>query len=250
ADGGTEDEQGQHYGTHKLAIKNSAGDADVFNIWMFDSGSYDPGYGYSCVQQQQVDWFNSANAARLPSFAFQHIIVKEIWDILEDAAQGDPGAIPRKITVDGEEVTTYIKLPDAPNVTGGLREVPGPGGRNFGQYQALCDGGVLALFVGHDHVNTYQFKYTDKTDLVNSPCTGFGSYGDIDLRGARIITLKESDLTTYETSLVSFQTFYYFTGHPLRDARLKMYQSMGTPATLLDWLSFKPLLWVLGLFDK
>jgi len=224
ADGGTDDEQGPHYGTHNLIVKNSAGAANAFNLWMFDSGSYDPAGGYSGVQGPQIAWFEQLNSAlHLPSIAFQHIIVPEIFDVL----------------------TPDRKLPAG--TVGELRENPCPGRGNEGQYEALCAGGVLALFVGHDHVNTYELQLPG-TDLVNSPCTGFGSYGNIDLRGARAITLRESSLSAYETEVITFQNFY--PQSTLRGARLGMYQSMSTAATLLDWLSFKPLLWLLGLFSR
>jgi len=227
ADAGTDDEQGQHYGTHNLVVKNSAGTADAFNLWMFDSGSYDPAGGYSHVQTPQIDWFNRTNAAlgRLPSIAFQHIIPAEIFE---------PGFLTPEKTLPAGTV-------------GALRENPCPGKSNDGQYEALRAGGVLALFVGHDHVNTFELQLPG-TDLVNSPCTGFGSYGDIDLRGARIITLNEGSPSAYKTEVVTFQGFY--PQDTLRNARLGMYQRMGTFATPLDWLSFKPLLCLLGLFNR
>jgi len=225
ADAGTDDEQGQHYGTHNLTVKNSAGTAPAFNLWLFDSGSYDPAGGYSHVQTPQIDWFNQRNGElNLPSIAFQHIIVPEIFA---------PGVL-----------TPERTLP--PGTVGELREPPCPGRHNDGQYAALSAGGVLALFVGHDHVNTYEL-HLPGTDLINSPCTGFGSYGDLDLRGARVITLDEKDLSAYETEVVTFRDFY--PQNTLRGARLEMYQSMSTAATLLDWISFKPLLWLLGLFN-
>jgi hypothetical protein len=247
---GAQDEQGDHYGTHHLTVKNSAGTAPAFNIWMFDSGSYDPRGGYSSVQKQQVDWFRaeSARTGNLPSLAFQHIIVPEIFDKLPAATKDTPGAIGHSFVVDGAKVTKYITGNLPLGVAGELREGPSPGEYNYGQYDALCAAGVLALFVGHDHVNTYELVL-DGTDLVNSMSTGFGSYGDIDMRGVRVITLDESDLTTYKTKNVSYQTFYGIFGkNPLREARLSMFQSLATPATFLDWISFKPLFWLLGLF--
>jgi len=226
ADEGTQDDQGQHYGTHNLIVRNSAGTADAFNLWMFDSGSYDPAGGYSHVQAPQIAWFERLNGAlNLPSIAFQHIIPAEIFH---------PGFLTPERTLPAGTV-------------GELREAPCPGRSNDGQYEALCAGGVLALFVGHDHVNTFELRLPG-TDLVNSPNTGFGSYGDADLRGARIITLRESDLNTYETQVVTFQGFY--PQNVLRGARLGMYQALSTFATPLDWISFKPLLWILGLFSR
>jgi len=219
---GTNDVQGDHYGTHNLVVKNKAGTANAFNIWMFDSGSYDPRGGYSCVQPQQIAWFERTNAelGYLPSFAFQHIIVPEIKTFVPD------GVLPT-------------------GTQGQLNEGFGSGKYNEGQYAALNGArNVLAMFFGHDHLNTFVLRRGADTDLVNSPSTGFGSYGEAALRGARIITLHED--MTYETEVAFYQDFYG--PNPLRQTRLEMFQSMSTPAIFLDIFSFKPLLWLLGLF--
>ena len=223
ADKGTEDEQGQHYGTHNLVVNNSAGTAPAFNIWMFDSGSYDPRGGYSAVQPAQIAWFQAEHArlGGLPSIAFQHIIVPEIFD----------------------KLTAEKTLPAG--TRGEMRENPAPGKYNYGQYEALCGAGVSALFVGHDHVNTYELLVDGGTDLVNTLSTGFGSYGDIDLRGARVITLKEDAPDAYDTKVVTYQTFYG--PNILHRTRLSMFQGLSTFAIFLDVLSFKPLLWLLDI---
>jgi len=226
ADQGTQDDQGQHYGTHNLIVKDKTGTAPAFNLWMFDSGSYDPAGGYSCVQPQQLAWFEATNEANgyLPSFAFQHIIVREILDFL----------------------TPESTLPEG--TKGEMREPPCPSQGNHGQYETLNSAGnVLAMFFGHDHKNTFELRL-EGTDIVNSPCSGFGSYGDVDQRGARVITLNQDDLTTYATKIVTFQDFYG--PNTLRRARLAMYQEMSTWATLLDWISFKPLFWFLDLIGS
>ena len=63
ADTGTQDNLGEHYGTHHLLVKDHAGNKPLFNIWMFDSGSNDKRGGYSCVQKPQIDWFKTTNVA-------------------------------------------------------------------------------------------------------------------------------------------------------------------------------------------
>ena len=231
ADEGASDKLGPYYGTHNLVVMDRAGDTPAFNLWLFDSGSnIEPGWdgSLSCVQRPQIEWFNSTNEAMgyLPSIAFQHIVVPEIFDYL---------------TVDRN-------LPEG--TQGELRENPcPPTAANDGQYEALCGAGnVRALFFGHEHVNTFELRPEGKTDLVNCPSSGFESYGDIDLRGVRVITLRDSDLTDYGTRCVSYQEFYG--GGALRQARLEMYQRLGNQAAARDALSFKPLLWLLGLFAK
>ena len=246
ADEGTSDKQGQHYGTHKLPIYDRAGNAPVCNLWMFDSGSYDVRGGYSQVQKPQLDWFIKENdaAGKLPSFVFQHIVVPEIYDLFPAAPAAGPDAFSWTFVNDrGEEYQKHI-LKDAGN---GLREAPCPTMYNAGQLDVMDGAGnVLAMFFGHDHTNTFEVARTAGPDLVNTQCTGFGSYGNIDLRGVRVITLGESDLTKYDTRLVTYQNFY--PGGMLRDTRLRMYQSLGTFGNIVDTVSFRPLLWLMGLF--
>jgi hypothetical protein len=222
----------------------------VFNLWMFDSGSNDERGGYSWVQQPQIDWFNRTNAAlnKLPSFAFQHIIVPEIYDFLTVTNETDTNSFSRDfVDAQGRDYKKYISQTLPAGVKGVLREAPCPARYNDGQYDAMNSAGnVLAMFFGHDHINTFELRRENAMDLINSPCAGFGSYGDIDLRGARVITLKESSLKTYETRHVPYQGFYGDGG--LRGTRLKMFQSMGTVAVIFDVVSVKPLLWVGGLF--
>ena len=225
ADKGTNDREGQHYGTHNLVVKDKTGTNPAVNLWMFDSGSYDADGDYSCVQPAQIAWFNRTHTANpLPSLAFQHIIVKEIYDFIAKDAEGK------------------YQLPA--DTIGTLRENPCPGNSNHGLYTALCNAGTMAIFTGHDHVNTFEI-IRPGTDLINTSCAGFGSYGDIDLRGARVITLDESNLGTYDTELVTIQGFYG--PHFLYSGRLSMYQSMSVAGIITDWISFKPLLWLLGL---
>jgi predicted phosphodiesterase len=225
ADGGTSDGQGQHYGTHNLLIRGSAGEAPVFGLWMFDSGSYDPRGGYSCVQEPQIDWFKATNAAtgKLPSLAFQHIAVPEVYDVLPQVAAGTHGAYSRSfINADGSTYTKYVMFD--PSI--GFKESAGCSKYNEGQSAALDEAGnVMAIFWGHDHNNSYQLKRTGGTDFVSSPSTGFGAYGEAENRGARVIILDENDLSDYETYVVTYRDFYGDT--PLREARLEMFSDNG-----------------------
>jgi len=245
------DEQGDHYGTHNLVVNNSAGTAPAFNIWMFDTGSYDTRGGYSAVKPPQIAWFEATNNAlgRLPSVAFQHIIVPEVYDLLAPSVKDAPDTMSRTFVVDhatGATVTKYVSTILPAGVQGELRESCGSGRYNYGQYDALCAGGVTAVFSGHDHTNTFVLRVDGGTDIVNSPATGFGSYGEVETRGARVITLKENDPDAYETKIVTYQTFYG--PNILHRTRLAMFQEMTAFGNFLDWFSFRPLLWLLDLF--
>ena len=252
ADKGTLDEQGQHYGTHNLLVNGSgsAGATPVFGIWMFDSGSYDLRGGYSCVQKPQIDWFKATNEAtgKLPSLAFQHIPVAETVNYLAPADPSDPTAWRREYyDAQGELVTKYVSPILPAGVKGEIYGAPGSGSYSQGQCAALDEAGnVLALFWGHDHNNTYELRRADGTDLVNSPASGFGNYGEARIRGARVITLQESDLTDYDTHIVRYLDFYG--DGPLWKARVELFSTINSAANIFDVLFFRPLLWISGLF--
>ena len=81
-------------GTHNIPIYSSKNAYKLaYNLWMFDSNTYDEELGgYDYVHDDQVEWYvnksNELKAANdgktVPSMVFQHIIVKEIYDILEE----------------------------------------------------------------------------------------------------------------------------------------------------------------------
>jgi len=244
---GENDEQGPHYGTHKLTVKNSDNTADAFNIWMFDSGSYDVRGGYSAVEPAQIAWFLAEHerGGALPSMAFQHIIVPEVYDKLPQANPGDEGSYTREFVINGESKKKTISMTLPEGTQGELRESCGSGRYNYGQYEALCQAGVSAVFSGHDHTNTFVLRLPGETDIVNSPATGFGSYGEVETRAARVITVYEADPDAYETEIISYQDFYG-TG-PLQALRLAMFQQLMAFGNLIDWFTLRPLVRIAGL---
>ncbi|MCR5042484.1 MAG: metallophosphoesterase family protein [Clostridia bacterium] len=192
-------------GTYNVPILSSDGSKVAFNVWMFDSGTYDEGdgydYGYDHVHADQVEWYKNksdelkeANGGEpVYSIAFQHIIVGEIWDALKEVGEGTEGAVEH----DGK----YYVLPD--DAQGVLHETPCPGGRNDGQFASFLEqGDVLATVSGHDHVNTFVIPYRG-VDIINTPTCGFRSYGEVETRGARVFVIDEADTSVYETYLVS-----------------------------------------------
>lgn len=214
ADAGTRSQKGPHYGSHCLPVTGSNGETAVFNLWMFDSGDYAPdrtrSARFDCVQRPQVEWYKAQNAATgtLPSLAFQHIIVREALDFMKNAS---------------------------------------PGKHNYGQYEALCEGGCLAVFSGHDHDNSFALRLPG-TDIVNTPATGLNCNCRSGERGARVITLNEQNPGVYSTRLVTYREFCE--SSKLRRARLRFYTALRNRldivgfslAAVVDLLVFRPLL--------
>ncbi|MBR3439091.1 MAG: metallophosphoesterase family protein [Clostridia bacterium] len=191
-------------GTYYVPVYSSADkNKMVNNIWMIDSGTYneenDLG-GYACVTKKQVEWYKKTseklereNGHKIPSLMFQHIVVPEIWDALDEHEQKVEGGV--------EHGGKYYTLPEG--AKGVLGETPCPPNYTNGQFDAILErGDVMAMFFGHDHVNTYEVNYRG-VDLCNTPGVGFRSYNSID-EGVRLITLDEKEPDTYETEVVSY----------------------------------------------
>ncbi len=190
-------------GTYNLPIYSSDGEKIVYNLWMFDSNMYDDvNDGYDHVHEDQIEWYvNKSNQLKaqnggevVPSMAFQHIIVNEIYDALVEVPAGSENAIQR-----GDK---WLGLPEG--VEGFLREAPCPGTVDSQQFEKMVEqGDVKAMFFGHDHVNVFEVPYQG-IDIVNTPTSGFGSYGD-ENRGVRVITINENDTSKYETKLINYK---------------------------------------------
>lgn len=189
-------------GTYNIPVLSSNGEKVKFNLWVFDSGDYDENGHYSCVKQDQIDWYNKTsdnlkennNGEKINSLVFQHIIVGEIYDVLEKSDSKKPYAY-KHLYNDDE----YYRFDPEQINYGTIREFPCPGYENYGQFNAMVEkGDVLALFSGHDHTNAFGVKYKG-IDIVNSLSTRYIGLFHSTQCGYRVIEVDENDTTTYET---------------------------------------------------
>ncbi len=220
-------------GTYNVPIYSSDGsDTMKFNLWMFDSNTYDEEKGgYDYVHPDQIAWYEKTEAALteanggtpVPSMLFQHIIVDEIWDCLEECNPGDEGAW----TFDHG---TYRIKPELQK-GGNFKEWPCPGTQESLQFESVKENGnCLAMFFGHDHNNSFEIEYQG-IDIVATPGFTCQSYSNED-RGFRIIELDENDLSTYDTHTIHWQDYY-------ADSKLAMYQYNMNAGELGGWENFK-----------
>lgn len=189
-------------GTYNLPVYSSDGKKVAYNLWLFDSNMYDEeNGGYDHVHEDQIEWYvktsNELKAQNggepVPSMAFQHIIVNEIFDALTEVEK-------QKGAVKDDNGKYYVLSEGA---KGSLRETPCPGTIDSLQFEKMVEqGDVKAIFTGHDHKNDFEVPYNG-IDIINTPTAGFGSYG-ADNRGVRVITLNEEDTSTYETELITY----------------------------------------------
>lgn len=204
-------------GTHNLPVMSSDGTKIKFNLWMFDSGSHyidengnDLGI-YDCVREDQIEWYNTKREALkklnnnelVPSLAFQHIVVGEVYEALFHETTADLGVLTPKTS--GK---IYSFFPKTENIQDGfLFEFPCPSEKNHGQFDAMVNGGdVLAVFSGHDHLNSYTTEL-DGVKIINTPGSTYNSYGNDIVRGMRMITVKEDNAWDFETEVVTISQF-------------------------------------------
>lgn len=219
----------------------------VSNIWMIDSGTYntenDLG-GYAATTKAQIDWYKTKSAEleeaygrKIPSLMFQHIVVPEIWDALDECEAGTSGSV-------GHAGKSY-KLPEG--TIGELGETPCPPNYNNGQFDAVLErGDVMAMFFGHDHTNSFELNYKG-VGLINTPGIGFNSYNGWN-EGVRIITLDENDPWSFETKTVSYFDLYDFDDDCAR-YEFKIYSSTSDSNTQFACIFKYMFAWIASLFD-
>ncbi len=192
--------------THNLPVYSKDGSKVKFNLWMFDSGTYVDG-GYDCVRKDQIDWYieTSNELAKqnggkvVPSMAFQHIIVGDVYDALFAEIPFSLGIL--TANYNGKY---YTYLPKIHNFKDFLIEPPCPGVDNEGQFQAMVDqGDVLAVFSGHDHVNDFETEI-DGVKIINTPSPTYNSYSSIVNKGARLITINEDEPENFKSELIKY----------------------------------------------
>ncbi len=180
-------------GTHCLPIYASESDDVKYALYMFDSGNYIDD-GYDSVNEDQIAWYKEKrdslkeeNGGYVPSIAFQHIIVGDVYDFLYYESPVDLGELGR--TFYGKH---YTFVPKLLNFTGFINEPPCPGEYNRGQLDAIAEkGDMRAIFSGHDHTNDFDVEIKG-VHVVNTPSITYNSYSSELNRGARLITLHEN----------------------------------------------------------
>ena len=207
-------------GNHNLPIFASNGIGIAFNLWFVDSGtSTEEAGGYDYVREDQINWYKDTaktlsllNGGKVvPAMSFQHIIVPEVYDALGMIK------IPVGIgewTFDGQ---AYLPIPNFGAYTGYLFEPPCPSHINGGQFDAWVEtGDVIATFYGHDHINDFTTSYQG-IDITTVPTVGCNSYSNDINRGVGLITLDESDLSTYEYEALRMYDFALAEGSQILD---------------------------------
>lgn len=198
---------------HNLPVLASDSNDVKFNVWLFDTGDYvrdenGDHLGYDSVRDDQIQWYKDTctdlkNFAgeTVPAIAFQHMVVGEIYDAMFPKVPFDLSPITECYN-NGKNYP--IICPDTSVFKGHLFEPPSPGIYNHGQYDAMLEmGDVTDIYVGHDHINTYEVEYKG-INIVNTPGVTLHSYGNEMTRGSRLITVNEEDPTNVKSEVITY----------------------------------------------
>ncbi len=196
--------------THNLEILSSDGAKTAYALWLMDSGHYvideNGEEYYDCVRADQLRWYEAesekleaANGGKVPSMMFQHIIPREVAEEVMITSKYSLG-------IGGKDLLNGNSLTYLPNMfgyqSGSVLEMPCPSLDCEGQWESIVNrGDVKAVFFGHDHKNTFVANI-DGVDAINVPGSTYRSYHSIVNQGAMLVTLDESDLSTYKTELI------------------------------------------------
>ena len=198
-------------GAFVLPIKLYNSDVVDMALYFFDSGSYIANGDYNTVSKEQVAWYNEQSAAfktandgqALPSAAFCHIPLPEVYNLLTEVPKGTKGAFKGV----GVGAGKYY-LPNEDKIfTGAVNEAPCPSSENNGLFDAyLANGDVFLTVNGHDHVNSF-IGSVEGIDIASAPGSSYTSYGDEDVRGVRLFRFTEFNVRDYETLHVLYSDY-------------------------------------------
>lgn len=196
-------------GTYTVPVEGADG-KPALNIYMIDSGGDKKGGGYEAVTSEQIQWYRRAREALkeqagkyVPSIVFQHIPLSEYYNVLRRVNKGDKNAVRAFRTHKNEYYVPDEKVMKDKDYF--MLEPPSIPDENTGEFEAIKEkGDVFAVFVGHDHKNSFVGTY-DGIDLGYTPSCGFNVYGEGTRRAVRIFEFREEDPAAYSTRTLSFR---------------------------------------------
>ncbi len=190
-------------GAFVLPVYMTNTDTPAMALYFFDSGSYIANGDYDTVSADQVSWYIQQSAAfrannagqALPSVAFCHIPVPEVYDLFTEVPKGTKDAIKGIGVGKGK-----YYLPDETKIfTGEVNEAPCPSSVNHGLFDAfLANDDVFLAINGHDHINSF-IGSTKGIDIASVPGSSYTSYGQQGVRGVRLFRFTEFNVRDYET---------------------------------------------------
>ncbi len=221
-------------GCGNITVKDSSGEKDIFNIWLFDSGTKTKISGSTVIEgvpvsqiksyTQKSNMLKNANSGNpLPAIAFQHFGIEKVTSLFEENENGYECAGKKYVLKSGITDTVSDGKAGIENTRQTLHlnkscEIPES---DNGEYDAfVSQGDVFGLFFGHTHTNDFCGITEDNIILGATPSAGgfniSSRYTDengskAEARGIRVIDINEEALTsgTNRTEALSTFSVYY-----------------------------------------
>lgn len=189
-------------GTFSLKIKDSKNEKNIFALYLLDTGKMQKDGTYAPMKKERIEWLceQKKRNGYLPAIVFQHIPFPEFYDVLKKCSPFKKGAV----EAFRSRKNTYFSLSEEGREENEfIGETPGAPEINNGEFKEIKkDGDIFAVYVGHDHVNSYK-RNLDGIDLGYCQGAGFNTYGPGKKRGVRIFVLDENNVRDYQTYTVT-----------------------------------------------
>lgn len=153
-------------------------------LLFIDSGSYYNGEGshYDTVKKEQID-FALEKIKGKKAIAFQHIIVPDIMELMEEFRYPAIGSV---ISVNDKR--QFCRFKKDVKYTGKLGECPCPPNINTGELEILAPY-LKGMCFGHDHKNTFELEYKG-VKLIQCGGSGSNSYDKLCRSTVKILDTK------------------------------------------------------------
>ncbi len=197
------------YGNHNLLVMGEDGTPKL-NVLLIDSLSMSLNGKCMPVSENQIEWYQKKRDALkeqygdyVPTIAFQHIPVMEMWNLLHVVEK-------KKGVAKGyrDKAGKYFDLnPQCCDINDRsfVWETPATPHTNTGEFEALNEkGDVFAIFFGHDHNNSFMGEYKGMKMGYTQGC-GFNVYGPAERRGVRIFDFQENDVKNFQTTTLEIK---------------------------------------------
>lgn len=186
-------------GTYTVRIKSSDGSKDVLALYLIDTGKKGSDGAYEPLSKERICWLSQAREKNgyLPAMIFQHIPCPEFYDVIKKVPFYTKGA------VEGFRSRKGYYILENPAKGEFMNENPASPEINNGEFDEIIKhDDIFALYVGHDHINSFSRKLKGVT-LGYTQGAGFNTYGPGKNRGVRVFVLDESNIRNFETYTVT-----------------------------------------------
>ncbi len=198
------------YCNHNLEIKGEDGKTKL-NVYLIDSQTTTLDGTCDHVHENQIEWYKSTrdrlrqeNGGYVPSVMFQHIPVKEIYELLIQVPKGTRGSVQGYREWAGK---FFAMNPERVNIDerAFIGETPSVPAENSGEFDAMNEkGDVFLMLFGHDHNNSFVGEYKGMKMGYTQGC-GFNVYGPGKKRGVRLVDFNEENPADFETTTLTVE---------------------------------------------